>query len=371
MTDKPTASIIHHFSNIADPRLDRQKKHKLQDIFFITLCAVICGADNWVAIEEFGKAKIDWFTEVLRLEHGIPAHDTFGDVFAAIDSKQFSECFTNWVSDLANLTQGEVIAIDGKCLRRSIDNASKKSAIHMVSAWAQRNSLVLGQTKVDGKSNEITAIPRLLSRLDIAGTVITIDAMGCQKKIAQQIVQQAGDYVLSLKGNQGKLHEDVATYFTSPLSPEAAIVTVDGGHGRVETRAIRVTGEIAWLKERHDWVGLKSILAVTATRESNNKVTEETRYFISSLDANNPAKLEHAVRAHWAIENNLHWVLDIAFDEDNNRTRKGHSAANLAIIRHIALNLIKKEKTSKVGVKTKRLKAGWNNDYLLRIIGVI
>jgi len=371
MTDKPTPSIIHHFSSIEDPRLDRQKKHKLQDIFFITLCAVICGADNWVAIEEFGKAKVDWFTELLGLQHGIPAHDTFGDVFAAIDSKQYSECFTNWVSDLANLTEGEVIAIDGKCLRRSIDRASKKSAIHMVSAWAQRNSLVLGQVKVDDKSNEITAIPKLLSRLDIAGTVITIDAMGCQKKIAQQIIQQDGDYVLSLKGNQGKLHEDVATHFTSSLSPEAAIVTVEGGHGRVETRTIRVTDEIAWLKERHAWVGLQSIIAVTATRKPGNKVTEETRYFISSLSANNPAKLEHAVRAHWAIENNLHWVLDVAFDEDSNRTRKGHSAANLSIIRHIALNLIKKEKTSKVGVKTKRLKAGWNNDYLLRIIGVI
>jgi len=321
MTDKPTPSIIHHFSSIEDPRLDRQKKHKLQDIFFITLCAVICGADNWVAIEEFGKAKVDWFTELLSLQHGIPAHDTFGDVFAAIDSQQFSECFTNWVSDLASLTEGEVIAIDGKCIRRSIDRASKKSAIHMVSAWAQRNSLVLGQVKVGDKSNEITAIPKLLSRLDIAGTVITIDAMGCQKKIAQQIVQQDGDYVLSLKGNQGKLHEDVATYFTSSLSTEAAIVTVDGGHGRIETRAIRVSDEIAWLKERHAWVGLQSIIAVTATRESGNKVTDETRYFISSLSADNPAKLAHAVRAHWAIENNLHWVLDIAFDEDSNRTR--------------------------------------------------
>ncbi len=316
MIDKPTPSIIHHFSSIDDPRVDRQKKHQLQDIFFITLCAVICGAGSWVAIEKFGRAKEGWFTELLGFQHGIPSHDTFGDVFSAIDYEQFSECFSSWVSDLANLTDGEIIAIDGKCLRRSIDKASRKAAIHMVSAWAQHNSLVLGQVKVDDKSNEITAIPKLLSRLDIAGTVITIDAMGCQKKIAQQIVQQDGDYVLSLKGNQGSLHEDVATYFTSPLSPEAAIVTVDGGHGRIETRAVRVTDEIAWLKERHSWAGLQSIIAVTATRESENKVTEETRYFISSLGTNNPAKLEHAVRAHWAIENNLHWVLDIAFDED-------------------------------------------------------
>ena len=371
MTDKPTASIIHHFSSIEDPRIDRQKKHQLQDIFFITLCAVICGADNWVAIEEFGKSKKAWFTELLGLRHGIPSHDTFGEVFMAIDTEQFSECFSNWVCDLVHLSDGEVIAIDGKCIRRSIDKASKKSAIHMVSAWAQRNSLVLGQTQVDEKSNEITAIPKLLSRLNLTGTVITIDAMGCQKTIAQQIIQQGADYVLSLKGNQGSLCEDVATYFASSLSPEAAKVTVDGGHGRIETRTVRVTDEIAWLKERHCWTGLQSIIAVTATRESENKITEETRYFISSLSANNPAKLEHAVRAHWAIENNLHWVLDIAFDEDSNRARKGHSAANLAIIRHIALNLIIKEKTSKVGVKTKRLKAGWNNDYLLKIIGVI
>ena len=367
----PTASILHHFSAINDPRVNRQKKHELQDIFFITLCAVICGADNWVAVEEFGKAKEAWFTEQLNLENGIPSHDTFGDVFAAIDTEQFSESFSKWVADLASLTQGEVIAIDGKCLRRSIDKASKKAAIYMVSAWAQQNSLVLGQVKVDEKSNEITAIPKLLSRLDIADAMVTIDAMGCQKKIAKQIVQQGGDYVLSLKGNQGLLHEDVTTYFTSSLSPTAAVVTYDGGHGRIETRTVRVTEDIAWLKENHAWSGLRSIVAVTATRESESKVTEETRYFVSSLAADEPEKLEHAVRAHWAIENNLHWVLDIAFDEDSNRTRKGHSAANLAVIRHIALNLIKQEKTSRVGVKTKRLKAGWDNDYLLRVIGII
>ena len=371
MTAKPTASILHHFSTIQDPRVDRQKKHQLQDIFFITLCAVICGADNWVAIEEFGHAKEEWFTDLLGLQYGIPSHDTLGDVFAAIDSEQFSECFSNWVTDLTNLTDGEVIAIDGKCIRRSLDKASNKAAIHMVSAWARQNGLVLGQVKVDEKSNEITAIPKLLSRLDISGAVITIDAMGCQKKIAEQIIQQGGDYVLSLKGNQGSLQGDVSTYFTSALSPEVAVVTIDGDHGRIETRTVRVTDEIDWLKQHHTWTGLRSILAVTATRESDNKVSAETRYFISSLPANDPVRLERAVRAHWAIENNLHWVLDIAFDEDSNRTRRGHSAANLAVIRHIALNLIKKEKTSKVGVKTKRLKAGWNNDYLLRVIGGI
>lgn len=371
MTAKPTPSIIHHFSTIEDPRVNRQKRHQLQDIFFISICAMICGADNWVAIEEFGLAKEEWFTELLGLEHGIPSHDTFGEVYAAIDTDHFSVCFSRWIADLANLTEGEVIAIDGKCLRRSLDKASKKAAIYMVSAWAQQNNLVLGQVKVDDKSNEITAIPKLLSRLDIAGAVITIDAMGCQKKIAEQIKRQGGDYVFSLKGNQGNLHDDVKTFFTSSLSPTVACVSYDGDHGRIETRSIRATDDIAWLQERHDWKSLQSIIAVTAKREIDNKVTEETRYFISSLEANDPKRLERVVRAHWSVENNLHWVLDIAFDEDSNRTRKGHSAANLAVIRHIALNLIKAEKKSKVGVKIKRLKAGWDNDYLLRILGVI
>ena len=371
MIAQPTPSIIHHFSSIKDPRVDRQKKHRLQDIFFISLCAMICGADNWVAIEEFGLSKEAWFTDLLGLENGIPSHDTFGEVYAAIDTDHFSLCFSRWVADLATLTEGEVIAIDGKCLRRSLDKASKKAAIYMVSAWAQQNNLVLGQVKVDDKSNEITAIPKLLARLDIAGAVVTIDAMGCQKKIAEQIKRQEGDYVLSLKGNQGNLHDDVKTFFTSSLSPDVASVSYDGGHGRIETRSLRVTADIAWLQERHDWKGLQSIIAVTAKRELDNKVTEETRYFISSLDANDPKRLERVVRAHWAIENSLHWVLDVAFDEDSNRTRKGHSDANLSVIRHIALNLIKTEKTSKVGVKIKRLKAGWDNDYLLRVIEII
>jgi predicted transposase YbfD/YdcC len=371
MTKQPIASIIHHFSSIEDPRKERHKKHPLTDIFFITLCATICGADNWVAIERFGKAKEQWFTEQLNLNYGIPSHDTLGDVFSVIDTEQFSECFSNWVADLSNLADEDIIAIDGKCLRRSIDKASNKAAIYRVSAWSRQNSLVLGQVKVDDKSNEITAIPKLLTRLDIAGAVITIDAMGCQKKIAKQIVEKKADYVLSLKGNHELLHEAVATYFESSLSPEIAIQTIDGGHGRIETRSLRVSDEIDWLESGHSWTGLKSILAVTAKRETDKKVTEETRYFISSLSADNPDKLERAVRAHWSIENNLHWVLDVAFDEDSNRTGKGFSAAYLAVIRHIALNLIKAEKTAKVGIKTKRLMAGWDNDYLFNIIGLI
>ena len=368
MIEKPIASIIHHFSSIEDPRVDRQKKHQLQDIFFIALCAVICGADNWVAIEEFGKAKIDWFTKLLGLQHGIPAHDTFGDVFAAIDNEQFGECFSNWVSDLASLTEGEVIAIDGKCLRRSIDKASRKAAIHMVSAWAQHNSLVLGQVKVDNKSNEITAIPKLLSRLNIAGSVVTVDAMGCQKRIAQQIIQQGGDYVLSLKGNQGNLHEDVATYFTSQLSPEAAMVTVDGSHGRIETLTVCVTDDIAWLKERHAWAGLQSIIAVTATRESINKITGEKRYFISSL----PLGIEQfskAVRRHWGIETTCHWSLDVTYGEDGLRTRERTIAENLAWLRRFTLSLLKQH-PGKDSLAMKRRICGWDDGFLMQVLGV-
>ena len=276
------------------------------------------------------------------------------------------------MADLANLTSGEVVAIDGKTIRRSLDKASGKAAIHMVSAWANQNSLVLGQVKVDNKSNEITAIPKPLKQLDLTGTVVTIDAMGCQTAIAEQIIEQKADYVLSLKGNQGTLHEDVETWFTSALAPAASNVDIDAGHGRIETRSVRVSDDIQWLQERHPhWVGLKSIIAVSAIRELKDKTETETRYFISSLDGSAPARLGSAIRPHWSVENNLHWVLDVAFDEDNNRTCIGNSAANLGIVRHIALNLVKKEKSSKVGVKTKRAKAGWDNSYLLKIIGII
>lgn len=369
MKTKATPSLLEHFSHIDDPRIERQKKHLLPNIFFITICAVICGADDWATVEEFGNSNKEWFEEQLDLKHGIPSHDTFSRVYSLIDTQQFSDSFSRWVSDIAQLSEGEVIAIDGKCLRGSIDRASNKAAIYMVSAWAQQNHLVLGQQKVDDKSNEITAIPKLLTQLDIAGAVVTMDAMGCQTKIAKQVIEQKADYVLSLKGNQGDLHEDVVTYFESDLSPEVGNENYDGGHGRIETRTIRATADIQWLRDRHpNWTSLKSIIAVTAKRELKNKTEKETRYFISSLDATNPRKLGSIVRAHWSIENNLHWVLDHSFDEDAHRTRKGNSAANMAIIRHIALNLLKAEKSVKRGIKIKRLKAGWNKLYLLKVI---
>jgi len=349
-----------------DPRMNRRKQHHLKDIFFITLCASICGADSWVAIETFGRAKEAWFTKILSLKNGIPSHDTFGYVFSVIDIEEFSRCFSRWVADLSELSDGEIISIDGKCLRRSIDTASNKAAIYMVSAWASSNQLVLGQQRVDDKSNEITAIPKLLMQLDIAGAVVTLDAMGCQTKIAHEIIERDADYMLSLKGNQGLLHKDVALFFESKkTSPDVGFESINGGHGRIEKRSVRASSDIDWLKERHPtWRGLRSIVAVTAERECHGKVSEETRYFICSLDAEDPKRLGQIVRAHWGIENKLHWVLDYAFDEDSQRNRKGNSAANMAVIRHIALNLIKADKTSKIGIKNRRLKAGWDNDYM-------
>ncbi len=366
----PTTSIISHFSSIEDPRIDRRKQHELKDIIFITLCATICGADSWVAIETFGKAKEAWFTQVLSLKNGIPSHDTFGYVFALIDTEEFSRCFSRWVADLSKLCDGEVIGIDGKCLRRSLDMASNKAAIYMVSAWASQNHLVLGQQRVDEKSNEITAIPKLLMQLDIAGAVVTIDAMGCQTKVAADIIDRGADYMLSLKGNQGTLHDDVQLFFESAeTSPPIGFKSVDGGHGRIETRSVRSSSELDWLKARHPgWKGMRSIVAVTSQRECNGKNSEETRYFISSLDASSPKRLGQVVRSHWGIENNLHWVLDYAFDEDSQRMRKGNSAANMAVMRHIALNLIKADNTSKIGIKNRRLKAGWDNDYLIALL---
>lgn len=367
-----TTSIHHHFTSIKDPRINRQKRHLLSDIFFITICASICGADNWVSVAEFGKAKEEWFTEILDLKYGTPSHDTFGNVFAAIDTAQFAECFSNWVADL--ITTGDhsdIIAIDGKCLRGSIDSSSKKAAIYMVGAWSEQNNLVIGQEKVADKSNEITAIPKLLERLCLNNAVVTMDAMGCQTKVAEQIVNQGGDYFLSLKGNQGKLHEDVKYFFEEEKANiEIGCIEYDGGHGRIETRTVRTLSNMDWFKMEHSrWKNLKSIVAITGKREINGVVTEDTRYFITSLDSSDPRRLARIARGHWGIENKLHWVLDLAFDEDSQRQRIGNSAANFAIIRHISLNLLKADTSTKVGVKTKRLKAGWDDKYLLKLLG--
>lgn len=369
---KPT--LIEHFKDITDPRLQRRQLHKLDDIFFMTLCAVICGCDSWVAIEKFATMKQKWFEQYLSLEHGIPSHDTFGRVFSLIEPELFQVCFSNWIKAIVKNATGDVIAIDGKCLRRSHDKSSNKSAIYMVSAWSHDNQLTLGQVKVDAKSNEITALPALLEALDIKGGIVTTDALNTQKTSANIIVEKGGDYVSALKGNQSTLHDDVRLFFEStPQSHVHGLTTqktTDAGHGRIEEREVTVCNDIDWLTKEHAYPHLASIISVKSRRFLEDKWSQETRYFISSVKHNDAEKHAHYVRAHWGVENSLHWTLDMAFDEDSCRMRKGHSDQNMAILRHISLNLLKSETEHKVGIKIKRQMAGWDSDYLLKVLQI-
>jgi len=368
-------SIIAHFSSLPDPRMEKKTKHSLEAIIVITICAGICGADDWVAVETYGKAKYDWLNTFLKLPNGIPSHDTFGTVFSIINPSEFEKCFISWIRSVATLTKGQIVAIDGKTLRRSHDKSSNKSAIHMVSAWASENRITLGQVITDEKSNEITAIPELLDLLEIKGCIVTIDAMGCQKKIVEKIVvENEADYVLSLKGNHSNLHADVKLFFDTAIENNFKNIsfdsfeTVDGDHGRIEIRRHYIVSDIDWLDGKQNWKNLRTIGMVIQEKEVNNKRSVESRYFICSI--NEDAKLfAKAVRDHWGIENKVHWCLDIAFREDESRMRKGHSAGNFSVVRHIALNMLRHEGTLKVGIKNKRLKAAWDNGYLLKVLG--
>lgn len=376
MSRTDEGSIQAHFSILRDPRIDRTKRHKLIDIVSIAICGVICGADNWVDIELFGNSKKEWLETFLDLPNGIPSHDTFGDVFARMDPVDFQTCFVSWVSAVQEITRGQVIGVDGKTVRRSHDRSGGKSAIHMVSAWASANHLVLGQTKVDEKSNEITAIPELLRTLSISGCIITIDAMGCQREIAETIIKGDADYVLAVKENQAGLYERTVDLFKEGLKDRFVGVdhdyheTISKGHGRIETRRCWVISDDAWLAYAHDgkpWAGLNSLAMVSCKRQMGTEASEESRFYISSLSGKAEHMLE-AVRGHWSVENSLHWVLDMVFREDESRIRKGHGPENFAVLRHIAINLIKKETTSKGGVKARRNRAGWDNSYLLKVL---
>jgi predicted transposase YbfD/YdcC len=370
---KPKTKLSEHFETIKDPRIERTKRHKLVDILTIAILAVICGADSWVGMESFGKAKQKWLKRILALPNGIPSHDTFARLFARLNPEQFQACFLSWVQSLVRLSAGEVVAIDGKTLRQSYDSGDDKAAIHMVSAWATANRLVLGQQKVDAKSNEITAIPQLLKLIEIEGCIVTIDAMGCQKAIAQAIVGRNADYVLALKDNQGGLFADVQQIFAHAQSCNFVGIahdfhqTVDKGHGRVEIRRCWTMEQVEFLVDADKWVKFTSIAMIQSERRINGKVEYETRYYISSLSSQ-AARLLEAVRSHWQVENCLHWVLDIAFLEDTCRIRKDHAPENLAVVRHIALNLLSQETSLKLGIKNKRLRAGWDEDYLLKVL---
>ena len=371
--DIPTSTIIEHFDALEDPRVERTKLHLLIDIVTLTICAVICGADGPVDIEQYGNEKYDWLKTFLALPNGIPSHDTIGRVLARIDPRHFQSCFLRWMQTVCQLTCGEIVPIDGKTLRHSYDTELEQPAIHMVSAWAATNRMVLGQLKVAGKSNEITAIPELIDALDITGCIVTIDALGCQKEIAAHIIEKDADYVLALKGNQEHLYDDVRQLFDQLLSQELPPVqldyyeTTDVGHGRSEVRRYWTTSLLHTLRTNDHWQGLQTVGMVEAERSLNGEMTTERRYYISSLP-NNARTFGTSVRAHWGIENAVHWVLDVAFREDMSRIRMEHGPENFALIRHIALNLLRQETSFKGSIKTKRLKAGWNNAYLLKVI---
>jgi len=366
--------LLRVFEEVEDPRVERTKLHRLSDMLVIALCAVICGADSWTEIELFGKAKSDWLRTFLELPHGIPSHDTFGRVFSRLNPEQLERSFLAWMQALVQGSGGRLVAIDGKTLRRSFDKAHGKAAIHMVSAWCQANHLVLGQLATDAKSNEITAIPKLLKLLDITGTVVTIDAMGCQKAIAKQIVEQEGHYLLQVKGNQETLHglvketSDELTRRAIPGVPCSFHEEVEGGHGRLETRRIWTTEWTDWYDQRADWSGLRSFVCVESERSIEGRTSIDRRYYISDLSGVDASSMLEYVRGHWGIENRLHWSLDVTFREDTLRNRVGHSAENFSRIRRLALNLLRRDKTCKAGIKGKRLQACLKEDYLLRII---
>jgi predicted transposase YbfD/YdcC len=379
MVELSPTSIGEHFAPLTDPRVERSKVHPLVEIVTIALCGVICGADDWVAIEAFGQEKEAWLRTFLALPGGIPSHDTFGRVFARLDPDEFRACFLAWVRAVVGEVGAQVVAVDGKTLRGSHDRSAGKAALHLVSAWATASGLVLGQVATDAKSNEITAIPALLRLLDLEGATVTIDALGCQTAIAAQIVEQGADYVLALKDNQRAAHERVRLAFadarraagtTLPLADLTPAVSRDRAHGRVEARRCLAIGDptyLAYVDPDGRWPNLQSVVLLESTRRDGDAVTTEARHYLSSLPAD-AAQLAHVIRSHWGIENRLHWILDVIFREDHCRVRAGHAPQNLAILRHFALNLLRQDRSVRGGVATKRLRAALNDRYLRSLL---
>jgi predicted transposase YbfD/YdcC len=373
MTADPELSIAHHFAGLTDPRIDRSRLHELLDIVTIAICAVVAGADSWDDIEDFGTVKHDWLKTFLDLPNGIPSHDTFRRLFERLDPEEFQKGFLGWIGALHEATERQVIAIDGKTLRRSFDRARGKSALHMVHAWATANHLLLGQVAVDEKSNEITAIPKLLKMLGISGAIVTIDAMGCQKEIARTIRGRKADYILALKANHGGLFEQVVAFWEAGYSRRMKGPDINyhrqwnESHGRFEARRCWAASGLDWLEGRQEWQGLRSVVFVESERFIGEKLSVETRYYLSSLP-NDARLLNEAIRSHWAVENSLHWVLDMTFHEDRSRIRKENAPENFGLLRRLALCLLKKDTTSRRSIKGKRLKAAWDDGYLLRVL---
>ncbi|MCK5728375.1 MAG: ISAs1 family transposase [Methylococcales bacterium] len=367
-----SASLLEAFSSIEDPRVDRHKLHKLIDIIVLTICAVISGAEGWEDIEQFGITKREWLQKWIALENGIPSHDCIARVIARIPSVEMSKCFVAWASEVAKITTGEVVAIDGKTARHSYNCKDKLGAIHMVSAWANKAGMSLGQVKTEKKSNEITAIPVLLEMLEIKGCIITIDAMGCQTNITKKIIEKKADYVLAVKGNQKRLHEAIIDYFEVAVEANNPKISklqryeeINAGHGRIETRRFYLSTCLDTLPDAARWKGLKSIGMVESERTFNGRTSVERRHYICSvIDVKSFA---HATRAHWGVENSLHWVLDVTFKEDDSRIRTGYAPENFNVIRQFAINLLKKE-PSKMSMKKKRFKAALNDEFRKKVI---
>lgn len=366
-----TVSIFKHFENLSDPRVQKNQRHKLIDIIVIAVCAVICGCETHTQIALYGQKKKDWLKTFLELPGGIPSHDTFSRLFRHINPEQFVVCFQSWVSTLVDSTEGKVIPIDGKTLRHSFDKDQKP--LHLVSAWAAENHFVLGQVAVEDKSNEITAIPKLLELIDVAGGLVTIDAMGCQKEIAAKIRSFGADYVLAVKDNQPHLYEDITEHFSEHLENDFAELrceqheTFDKSHGRREWRSYYLMDVPKTLRNLDAWKDLKTIGMVISHRQVNGQQSSEVRYYICSIECD-AKRFAEAVRSHWSIENSLHWVLDVSFDEDQSRIRKDHGAENFALLRRLAISLLKQDTSSKASIKGKRMEAGWDNDFLMHII---
>ena len=354
------------FEGLDDPRTGNAGRHDLLEMLMIALCTVLSGGGDCTDMAEFARAKLEFLRGFLKLEHGAPSHDTFSRLFRLLDPEQFRDCFQRFMARFAEACHG-VVAIDGKVLRRSFDKASGKSALHMVSAWGCEQRLVLGQIATDAKSNEITAVPKLLKMLRLEGSIVTVDALNTQREIAQQVIDQKGNYVMALKGNQGTLHEDVRTFLEDPQTElSIGASTVDGEHGRIETRTAMLSTDISWLQDEHHWPGLAAVGKVIRVRETADKTTNETAYYLLSTTMT-PERFGAVVRSHWAVENRLHWCLDVTMNEDQSRSRMDHAPQNLAVLRHMALNLVRKE-TSKGSLPKKLRRAAWSDAFLARVL---